>query len=283
MPQTVASATRGRVKVEMVPDFEFWQQVVAVTVTALGALTSLFATVGTSARRLRRDLSADKELVESAPLRARVDLRADIAKRTYLLVSASRYPSITLFDVVLVAILGVLSVLLVITPYDLRQLDRLGEVPAEYFGVIQAALIGGAIATCLAIARSWCPRAKARLVYVYERLGDDEASTLAKKLSVPVIAGPFVATSGLFVLTVYNVLAIVEVLETAAAVTSLIFIIVALGFGIVLIGVLRPDAGLIGPQPVGVVDVDGPAGRLRVVDGVPSRRGEQALADCPHG
>jgi hypothetical protein len=174
------------------------------TLTAL-----VIATVGASIRtsgRLRRDLSTDATMLEKLPTRAWRALKDDMERRTLLLVGYSRYPSVTLYDV-----LGILGAILSIggVVYTCVDLEKNGlannPFPSLPSGIIFLMLMNSWL---LGFHVPWSHRAAKRILYMKAHLGEDEAKADAQTLRVGLwfssLAGGFATTGAAIALTYAN-------------------------------------------------------------------------------
>lgn len=162
-----------------------WQAVVAVAVSVLGLIATFYTAFGSTARRLRRDLTTDVQLVAELDGGAKDDLRESVTDRSYRLVAATRYPSLTWFEAALTLLLAPQFWLLFVAPGNLHALAEQDSVEPILLGPGQFLVLMMIFVTYAALVRSWSARAAARVVYVYTRLGDDEARALARLLAFP--------------------------------------------------------------------------------------------------
>ncbi|MFF7291124.1 hypothetical protein ACFY9N_01190 [Microbacterium sp. NPDC008134] len=91
--------------------------------------------------------------------------------------------------------LGVLMVpvlwFLLSLPGQVRALAEEDEVSFELSGAGQVLVVVVAVVTYSAAVRSWSRRAAARVVYAYERLGDEEARAVVRLLAFPANLVPY--------------------------------------------------------------------------------------------
>lgn len=139
------------------------------------------------------------------------DLHESVTDRSYRLVAATRYPSLTWYEAGLALLLAPVFWLLFSTPGQLHALAEEDAVEPILLGPGQAILLVYAFVTYAALVRAWSGRAAARLVYVYRRLGDDEARTLARLLAFPANLVPVVFVLALALSVLLNVKEIFEI------------------------------------------------------------------------
>jgi hypothetical protein len=199
-----------------------WQAVVAVAVSALGLIATFYTAFGSTARRLRSDLTTDVKLVAELDGDVKDDLRKSVTDRSYRLVAATLYPSLTWYEAALALLLGPVFWLLFSTPGELRALAEQDAVEPILMGFGQAMVLVYALVTYAALVRSWSRRAAARVVYVYRRLGDDEARALVRLLAFPAYLVPAVFVIALAISVLLNVNEITEVMSWPAGVAVLI-------------------------------------------------------------
>ncbi|MDT0202405.1 hypothetical protein [Nocardioides sp. AE5] len=190
-----------------------WQALVAVAIAVLGVTASLYTAFGSTARRLRSDLASDTKLVAELTGDAKNDLAESITDRSYRLVAATRYPSLTWYEVALVLLLSPVFWWLLSAPNDIRALAARGEVTFELTGPGQLFALFVAFVIYATVVRSWASRAATRVVYIYQRLGDDEARALARLLAFPAYLVPTVFVLGLVAAAMLNIMAIVDVVR----------------------------------------------------------------------
>lgn len=169
-----------------------WQAVVAVAVSVLGLIATFYTAFGSTARRLRNDLTTDVKLVAELDGNVRNDLQESVTDRSYRLVAATRYPSLTWYEAALALLLAPVFWFLFSAPGEVHALAKRGEVTFELSGPGQFLALTIAFVTYSALVRSWSGRAAARVVYVYRRLGDDEARALVRLLAFPANLVPVV-------------------------------------------------------------------------------------------
>lgn len=167
-----------------------WQPLVAVGVSVLGVIAALYTAFGSTARRLRNDLTNDVKLAADLNGDVKDDLVESITDRSYRLVAATRYPSLTWYEVALVLVLAPVFWWLLSAPGEMRALAAQGEVTFELSGPGQLFALIVVFVTYAAVVRSWAGRAGARVVYIYKRLGDDEARALVRLLAFPAYLVP---------------------------------------------------------------------------------------------
>lgn len=132
-----------------------WQALVAVAVAVLGAIATLYTAFGSTARRLRSDLASDTKLVAELTGDAKNDLAESITDRSYRLVAATRYPSLTWYEVALVLLLSPVFWWLLSAPSDIRALAAQGEVTFELTGPGQMFALITAFVIYATVVRSW--------------------------------------------------------------------------------------------------------------------------------
>ena len=190
--------------------FSDWQAVVAVAVSVLGLVATLYTAFGSTARRLRSDLANDVKLVAELDGDVKDDLQESVTDRSYRLVAATRYPILTWYEVGLAFFLTPLFWLLYGAPSEIRALAERAEVAPELTGPGQLMVLAIALVTYSAASRSWARRAAARVVYVYRRLGDDEARSLVRLLAFPANLIPLAFAAALAIGVLLNASAITE-------------------------------------------------------------------------
>lgn len=188
-----------------------WQAAVAVAVSVLGLIATLYTAFGSTARRLRSDLTTDVKLVAELDGDVKDDLQKSVTDRSYRLVAATRYPSLTWYDAALALLLAPVFWLLFSAPGQLHALAEEDAVEPILLGFGQAILLVYAFVTYAALVRAWSGRAAARVVYVYRRLGDDEARALARLLAFPAYLVPAVFSLALALSVLLNVMEIFEI------------------------------------------------------------------------
>ena len=188
-----------------------WQAVVAVAVSALGLIATFYTAFGSTARRLRSDLTTDVKLVAELNGEVKDDLQKSVTDRSYRLVAATRYPSLTWYDAGLALLLAPVFWLLFAAPGELRALAEEDAVEPFLLGPGQAIVLIYAFVTYAALVRSWSGRVATRVVYVYQRLGDDEARALVRLLAFPANLVPFAFGLALALSVLLNVNEIFEV------------------------------------------------------------------------
>jgi hypothetical protein len=167
----------------------------------LATVTAVLSPALVTPRKLRHDLAADTGMLEDVPRRARPELREDVERRTFLLVSLSRYPSLTLFD--LLSLLG-LAAVCTGAVVGVVQMHESPELVASSLPV-PIAIYAFASGCWTAFYLPWTTRADGRLSYIERHLGIEEARHAAKTLRVAhatallsgvvALAGPLVAYS----------------------------------------------------------------------------------------
>lgn len=165
--------------------FSDWQAVVAVVVSVLGLIATFYTAFGSTARRLRNDLTTDVKLVDELDGDVKDDLGKSVTDRAYRLVAATRYPSLTWYEAALSVLLAPVFWLMFGAAGELHELAEEDAVEPILLGPGQSILLIYAFVTYAAVVRSWSGRAAARVVYVYRRLGDDEARALVRLLAFP--------------------------------------------------------------------------------------------------
>ncbi|WP_146239700.1 hypothetical protein [Curtobacterium sp. MCSS17_011] len=199
-----------------------WQGVVAIAVSVLGLIATFYTAFGSTARRLRSDLTTDVKLVAELDGDVKDDLQESVTDRSYRLVAATRYPTLTWYEAGLALMLAPVLWILFGSAGELHALAEKDEVEPILLGPGQGLLAIYGFVTYAALVRSWSGRAAARVVYVYRRLGDNEARALARLLAFPayLVSAAFFLAVILGVLL--NVKEIVEFLSWPLAVAVLI-------------------------------------------------------------
>lgn len=212
-----------------------WQAVIAVAVSVLGVIATSYTAFGSTARRLRNDLTTDVKLVADLEGDAKDDLRKTVTDRAYRLVAATRYPSLTWFEVGLSLLLAPLFWLLFSTPDQLHALAEQDAVEPILLGPGQSITLMIIFITYAALVRSWSGRAAARIVYVYQRLGDNEARKLVRLLAFPANLVPFVFFLTVAVCVLLNIKEITEVNSWPLWAAVLITTAIAMGLGVLIV------------------------------------------------
>ncbi|KQQ50561.1 hypothetical protein ASF68_16015 [Plantibacter sp. Leaf314] len=141
---------------------------------------------------------------------AKDDLQESVTDRSYLLVAATRYPSLTWYEVMLTLLLAPVFWLLFSMPGELRALAAQDAVEPILLGPGQLFMLLIAFVTYAALAHSWAGRAAKRVIYIHKRLGDDEARTLVRLLAFPANLVPVIFLLTLAWSVVLNVKEITE-------------------------------------------------------------------------
>lgn len=206
-----------------------WQAVVAVAVSVLGLIATLYTAFGSTARRLRNDLTTDVKLVAELDGDAKDDLQETVTDRSYRLVAATRYPSLTWFEAALSVLLVPAFWMLFSAPGELHALAEEHAVEPILMGFGQSFALLMAFVTYAALVRSWSGRAAARVVYVYQRLGDDEARALVRLLAFPAYLVPAFFFFAVAASVLFNVKEITEVLSWPLGASVLITTAISMG------------------------------------------------------
>jgi hypothetical protein len=162
-----------------------WQALVAGGVSVLGLFATFYTAFGSTARRLRSDLTTDVKLVAELDGDVKDDLQESVTNRSYRLVAATRYPTLTWYEAGLALMLAPVFWILFVSAGELHALAEKDEVEPILLGPGQVLLVIYGFVTYAALVRSWSSRAAGRVVYVYRRLGDNEARALARLLAFP--------------------------------------------------------------------------------------------------
>jgi hypothetical protein len=174
-------------------------------------MATLYTAFGSTARRLRNDLTTDIKLVAELEGDAKDDLQDTVTDRSYRLVAATRYPILTWFDAALALLLVPVFWMLFSAPGNLHALAKQDAVEPILLGPGQGIALLMAFMTYAALVRSWSSRAAARVVYVYRRLGDDKARALVRLLAFPAYFVPFFFFLAVAASVLFNVKEITEV------------------------------------------------------------------------
>ncbi|MCK6065733.1 MULTISPECIES: hypothetical protein [Microbacterium] len=209
-----------------------WQALVAVAVSLLGLIATFYTAFGSTARRLRSDLTTDVKLVAELDGDVKHDLQESVTDRSYRLVAATRYPSLTWYEAALALLLTPVFWLLLSAPGELHALAEQDAVEPILLGPGQLITLMIAFVTYAALVRSWSGRAAARVVYVYKRLGDDEARALVRVLAFPSNLVPVV----FFLALAAGVLLNVEEITQAISWPVWAAVLITTGISFVLIG-----------------------------------------------
>jgi hypothetical protein len=208
-----------------------WQAVVAVAVSVLGLIATFYTAFGSTARRLRSDLTTDVKLVAELDGDVKNDLRESVTDRSYRLVAATRYPILTWFEAALALLLAPLFWLLFTAPGNLHTLAEQDAVEPILLGPGQSIVIIMAFVTYAALVRSWSARVAARVVYIYTRLGDNEARALVRLLAFPANLIPAIFLLALALSVLLNVKEITEYISWPLGAAVLITTAIAMGLG----------------------------------------------------
>lgn len=186
----------------------------------IGALAALLSAVaglvalGSTARRLRHDLAQDVQILPHLHSITEADLRADIHRRSHLLVASSRCPIVTLYDVSLVGIVSAYPVHLVVLGIILP-----GEIDMFTLGFAFVLLVSG-LASLAKFTREWTLRAANRIVYLYGALGDEAAKAAAKSQTLAYAGVPLFLFFS-YLLPAVPLLEVVRQMQVASWVFSL--------------------------------------------------------------
>ena len=167
--------------------------IASASAAVLTSIVTVFATLGTTGRRLRSTLSHDVELLERLRGTAARDLRADVQRRAHLLVAQSRYPQVVLYDALMVVVALIATSLQIYVAYEIRNTPAGGIPPEGYDFWVPAANFFFAILAFAGLTKSWTTRGALRLLYIFSSLGDEEAKQKAKVLAFPLVALPMLA------------------------------------------------------------------------------------------
>ncbi len=167
--------------------------IASASAAVLTSIVTVFATLGTTGRRLRSTLSHDVELLERLRGTAARDLRADVQRRAHLLVAQSRYPQVVLYDALMVVVALIAASLQIYVAYEIRNTPAGGIPPEGYDSWVPAANFFFAILAFAGLTKSWTTRGALRLLYIFSSLGDEEAKQKAKVLAFPLVALPILA------------------------------------------------------------------------------------------
>ena len=199
-----------------------WQAVVAVAVSVLGLIATFYTAFGSTARRLRSDLTTDITLVAQLDGDVKDDLQESITDRSYRLVAATRYPSLTWYEAALALLLAPVFWLLFAAPDQLHALAEEDAVEPILLGPGQGMLLTYAFVTYAALVRVWSGRAALRVVYVYRRLGDDAARALVRLLAFPAFLVPSAFGLALALSVLLNVMELFELASWSTAAVVLV-------------------------------------------------------------
>lgn len=143
----------------------------------LSVVGLLLGSTFVTTRRLRNDLQRDTEILARLPSEERLELRAEVRRRSMLLVAQVRFPTFTHID--LVALLGYLGSIGALVFYAIQVP---GIEPAEfgYFLLAAPFFLGGWALRCWWwFYGPWSFRAAHRIKFVREHLGDYDARAIA--------------------------------------------------------------------------------------------------------
>lgn len=208
----------------------------AVAVSALGLIATFYTAFGSTARRLRSDLTTDVQLMAELDGDVKDDLQKSVTDRSYRLVAATRYPSLTWYEAALALLLAPVFWMLFRAPGELHALAEQDGVEPILLGFGQVILIVYAFVSYAALVRSWSGRAAARVVYVYRRLGDGETRALVRLLAFPAYLVPSVFFVALACSVVLNVKEIFEVVSWPLGATVLVTTAIS---GVLIWSILR--------------------------------------------
>ena len=154
----------------------------------LGALIlAMVAPAWTTQRGLRRDLALDAEMLEKLPDEVRAALEPEIRRRGLLLVAMTKYPAATRADLLRLAS-WVLAVVLISGLIYLSKTESTGPPDFDTLGtfvfVILAYSAPGLLLLFLWVRMysPWSARAGARLRYILESIGLEEAELQAPSI-----------------------------------------------------------------------------------------------------
>ena len=149
---------------------------------ALAAVTALLTPALVTPRRLRHDLAIDTEIVDRLPTQERADLNDDIKRRARHLIAVTRYPTLTLYD--LLALLGLTGITAFVIFGHVLPASRAGD-DALILDPLSAGIASLFGASCwAAFYVPWGTRAKSRLEHLLAHLGVDEARDAANTVRV---------------------------------------------------------------------------------------------------
>ncbi|MGY4644505.1 hypothetical protein [Cellulomonas sp. URHB0016] len=211
---------------------------------AVGAVGAVVASAFVTSRRLRSELRDESEMLDRLPPgAARAELRADVRRRTLLLVAANRFPPFTGVDLVLLLILVAAMAYgtwLTLNAFGGHRTETaaMATIYLGQFGVY----ITFTVFTWRAFHRPWSLRAVRRLTYVVEHLGTEEAFQVAQMLVmgnslVRFICPAFICLVGAGIIAAsLDAFGVLEQLLVPLAVAPFV--------GGVVLGLLANDSGL---------------------------------------
>jgi hypothetical protein len=162
--------------------------VTPVLSVVLAAAAAFLPTAFLTARRLRSQLQQEAEILERVPPGARSEMRANVKRRTLLLVSVNRYRPFTGLD--LLALLGLiagfaLSGVFAWAVYTGDVNEDLGGDPLSMVVTIVPLMIATGMATSWKFFYyPWTRRARRRIAYVEKHLGEEEAGVVAAMVRI---------------------------------------------------------------------------------------------------
>ena len=170
------------------------------------------------------------------------DLQESVTDRSYRLVAATRYPILTWFEAALALLLAPLFWMLFTAPGSLHTLAEQDAVEPILMSPGQSIVLIMAFVTYAALVRSWSARVAARVVYIYTRLGDDEARALVRLLAFPANLIPVIFFLTLSISVLLNVKEITEILSWPMGAAVLVTTAIAMGLGWIICRIgLRED------------------------------------------
>ncbi|MFD7309390.1 hypothetical protein [Promicromonospora sp. NPDC059942] len=153
---------------------------------AIATVGAVVASTIITSRRLRTDLQQESEMLERLPPGARAELRADVRRRTLILVSLNRFPPVTRVD--LLAMIGIaLTIGAVFFALHLLGEDDRSDVEFS-FGLIGQFSPVYAFLIWLVFHKNWAERALSRIRYLHKHLGPAEPQPVARMVLVGYVA-----------------------------------------------------------------------------------------------
>jgi hypothetical protein len=164
-----------------------------------GVVASVVSTAFIGPRKLRNDLSTDSEMVDRIPEGARAELARDIERRTLTLVSLSRFPSLSAFEVLqLAGVLGLAAVEVWLAVHDYEQSVVGGKAFLSGEGSVLVALFfwSSSVVFWRQFYGSWSERAADRLDFIERHIGTIEAEPVSRLMRIGLVASMDLAIVG---------------------------------------------------------------------------------------
>lgn len=189
-------------------DIGWWSAAAGIAAAVCGVFATLSTLRGSSVRSLRSGLKADGELLEKMQGRARGDLSVDVKRRQYLLIAALRFPSLIWHELLLIGGISLIAAVLYGLASEIPGMAEDEMLGPESLGPGQALLVLLCFMLYVPLVRSWGVRAAARVEYIGDRIGVDEAGMLLDLLKFPAFGGAYVFAGTLSVGALLNIISL---------------------------------------------------------------------------